>query len=385
MRRVLLEFAKPRDFSNYPQDYIEQMRMQGLTMAAQQLVKSGYAAEAVPIFSESLAIAEAMGERSAELHRQPRGSPQAGQRGPDRHPGGTRRRPARQDLAGSDPAPAGGGRERGDERGHRGGRTRDQAVDLVLLIHPTGTGQVGRQEPLRRVGRGLRRVPDELATVTETLGGLRERQPDDLSVGIAAALAALAGKDRERSREALEALDRLVTAKPLEPLADGARANARQRAEAARLLPLWVVARACWDDESAREFGDRFSELALEAAGRQSDNRWTMAMLRERGQYCARTRRSGGRRGRLGLDARPDHRPRVGATRRRRAPREPRRPSPCPGGIRPVEAHPWRSRRSAGSLTRLPRVCPRGHAKRHPARPRPRPGAAQPVPPTCRS
>ena len=61
---------------------------------------------------------------------------------------------------------------------------------------------------------------------------------------------------------ALARSNALVEKSPLEPLDNGARANARQRAEAARQIPLWLVARACWKQKEAakldlrRETGD---------------------------------------------------------------------------------------------------------------------------------
>src|SRR5262249_18450336 len=61
---------------------------------------------------------------------------------------------------------------------------------------------------------------------------------------------------------------------------------ARQRFEAAQRLGLWLIARECWSRDATRELGDPLAALALEAARRQSDNHWALAMLREWGQ-CA--------------------------------------------------------------------------------------------------
>ena len=80
----------------------------------------------------------------------------------------------------------------------------------------------------------------------------------------------------------------LLDQTPLEPLPSGTRPNSRQRAVAARLIPLWVVARACWKQPSAamHALGDRLAVRALDAASRQSDTRWVLAMLREQGQLA---------------------------------------------------------------------------------------------------
>ena len=70
---------------------------------------------------------------------------------------------------------------------------------------------------------------------------------------------------------------------------EGARANSRQRAQATRQLPLWVVARACGrrgDSARQRVAADKLAARAIEAARRQSDNHALMAMLRERGDLA---------------------------------------------------------------------------------------------------
>ena len=86
----------------------------------------------------------------------------------------------------------------------------------------------------------------------------------------------LSDSDSRRIEPALERLNELVERSPLEPMAPGVRANARQRTEAARQLPLWLVARACEKQSSAavRELGERLGARALEAARRQSEPRW---------------------------------------------------------------------------------------------------------------
>jgi tetratricopeptide (TPR) repeat protein len=126
--------------------------------------------------------------------------------------------------------------------------------------------------------------PDLLAEARGELAKLSGRDPADLSVPIAVALVALAEGKPDAVDEALAALARRVEEVRLEDLPPAARANSRQRAEARKQLGLWLVARACWKLESARDAGDRLAERALEAARRQADNRWSQAMLREWGQ-----------------------------------------------------------------------------------------------------
>jgi hypothetical protein len=109
------------------------------------------------------------------------------------------------------------------------------------------------------------------------------------SVAVAAALQALASNDSARAGPALERLNRPVENTPLEPLSPGVRANARQRAEAARQVPPWLVARACRQHattDDLRAMADRLSSRALEAARRQNDNQALLAMLREQGELA---------------------------------------------------------------------------------------------------
>jgi hypothetical protein len=100
---------------------------------------------------------------------------------------------------------------------------------------------------------------------------------------IASALVALAIDDDTELRAALDELHGFLKQHPLENLPAKARPNSRQRNEALRQVPVWLVARACWKRDALRSDGDLLAEVALEAARRQGDSRWLFAMLRERG------------------------------------------------------------------------------------------------------
>ena len=144
----------------------------------------------------------------------------------------------------------------------------------------------------------LARDPKSFREVEPRLKDLSDRQPDDLPLRTAAALAALAEGDEAKTVSALADLEAAVAKNPLETLPPGAAANSRQRAEAARQIPLWLVARLSWARASSIEAGkkelaarlkeasDRLASRAIDAAARQSDNRWTLAMLREQGQIA---------------------------------------------------------------------------------------------------
>ena len=157
----------------------------------------------------------------------------------------------------------------------------------MTLIHPR---ELDKSEVRSLVAESLSACdPEQLASLDQPLeSGSARPHPDDLSVAIAIALHALSSSSSTQIEPALERLNQLVERSRLEPLPPGGRANARLRNEAARQLPLWLVARACEKQSSAtvRELGERLGARALEAAQRQIEPRWTLAMIREQGQLA---------------------------------------------------------------------------------------------------
>ena len=225
-----------------------------------------------------------------------------------------------------------------------------------------------------------------LEAIEAPLQSLGEKHPDDLSVRIASALAAMAGGDPGRIRVAIDALNALVERTPLESLPEEHTAMPAASRGAARQLPLWLVARACWKQVAWRASGDRFAARAIEAARRQSDNRWALAMLREQGEQALERKDTGKaeadwsrmlelilarkpeRKGPSGAaivamanpartaDAAP-HRPRVPARPRDRAPRRACRPS-RPRGRRQPHRPPRGRTSTATAPPRQPASSP---------------------------
>ena len=351
-RRVLVEFAKPREIeSGYPDDYVAQMRLQGLTSAARQLVDLGYAAEAVPMLSESTGLAESIGPDAPELHRQPRRSRPAGPRGPDPALEGLRRRDAALD------------RRRLSDRARRRARPRrketasappaeDQAVDLVVPRPSPRARQVGRQEPLRGVGRGL--SPDS-PKVAKRRGGARRRRastPDDFSSRSPRPWPRWPAATATGSRRASTASTHVVGGRRSNP--SPRRPGQRPPAgRGGRRLPLWLVARACWGDESTRELGERFAARA--AGGQPPPGRQPLddghapraGPARARPGRRARADAAWGRMLDLILAREPAAVPRPPSRPRRRR----RRPAPAHGPRRP-------RRRSNALRTRRRRPAP---------------------------
>jgi hypothetical protein len=122
-----------------------------------------------------------------------------------------------------------------------------------------------------------------------TIEASRQNHPGDLSLAIGEALLTMGSGETIRIRPALIRLNEITEKNPLEVLEVGARANARQRAMAAKQIPLWLVARACWDQKDTADlkvFAEKFAARAKEAARRQLENVVLTAMLREQGEFA---------------------------------------------------------------------------------------------------
>ena len=158
------------------------------------------------------------------------------------------------------------------------------SLDLVLLINPQ---ELDKAAVTSLFAESLTAA----AGKTELLGrDSRQPDPDGRSPSqgsvpqIALALMAMVEGKAEAIDLAVGKLTKLVDETPMEDLSTGARPNARQRAEALLQVPLWLVARACTKHDSVRQAGDLLGARAIEAARRQIDRRWVLAILRERGQ-----------------------------------------------------------------------------------------------------
>ncbi len=171
-----------------------------------------------------------------------------------------------------------------DGQEERDRASRDHALDLVTLVHPPELDHSAVRSLLAESIAACD-APDR-AALAGPLESLQKAHPDDISVAIAVALTALGSNDPGQIEPALERLNALVAKTPLEAIPAGSRPNARQRAEALRQVSLWLVARACSNQSApgVRATGERLAARAQEAAGRQPDSRWLLAMLREQGE-----------------------------------------------------------------------------------------------------
>jgi tetratricopeptide (TPR) repeat protein len=261
-------------------------RTLGLDAIGTSLAEMGFAADAVPLFQEARKLSEGIDTSVSSLFPDLTDLPRRiadhlnsainGMSASDLAPVAGRA------IAESarEPAKATPGGAPDDSRKDRGA----QVLDLMTVVHPR---EVDRAAVRSLFAESLAACDArELAQLGNSLEALQKAYPEDLSVAIGVALHALASNDEDRSRVALERVEKLLGNAPLDPLADGTRANARERAEAARQIPLWLIARACGANASPslRTISNRLGARALEGARRQADRLWTLALMREQGQ-----------------------------------------------------------------------------------------------------
>ena len=314
-RRVLLDFAKgdASAYGNYPAGYIEQMRMSALGTAAAKLHELGFAADAVSLYSQSLALAREIPAGAPTYYGNTEGMVRQYRDGLTRALDDLRPEDMAAGLIGllsasgiSDSRipdsrrPDSGKPDSGRPDSNKAGtgakaKVADQVLDLMVIVHPHELDKAVVRSLLADAIAAPAATPaspeDKKANeqLAAALEAARTKHPDDLSVAIAESLLALASGDAKQRKPALDRLDRLVEKTPLDGLPAGVKANARQRAEAVRQVPLWLVARACWkrkDAVSLQKFADKLAVRAQDAAGRQTENQTLMAMLREQGQMA---------------------------------------------------------------------------------------------------
>ncbi len=312
-RRALITLARGIQLpDDYPAELTSRYKMLGLDSIARELIGLGFAADAIPVLCEAVDVAATVdpnnvppvltaieGLQSPEQIRQHLDTALRGVNAPE--------------LAALAGRLIGEALEvppvNANPDGPKPPKPRDQALDLVLMIYPS---ELDKARVRSLLAESLAACDArQLAALDPAMELLRKAHPGDLSVAIAGALRALAGDDPLRAETAIQRLLQLLEETPPGPHPDGDRPGARDRALAARLIPLYVVARACSKQSSAatRALGDRLAARAFEAAARQSDKRWMLAMLREQGQDRAGARRHCRRAGCLEPDAQPGRRP----------------------------------------------------------------------------
>lgn len=276
-RDLLLDDLRRRNdpnpmFSSSPESAAYQ-RLNELSLIGKELLELGFPADAVRVYneligsSEDLQLAQGMNGGTSDHYLKP------AQDGLEKA------------MAGLNPGTLAATLETLlKPNTHADARGRGEAIDLALVVNPRTLSRAAMTSLLASALQLASTQPDLMKDVTTRLKGLAKDHPVDLGVQTVAALMAELMGETAALAEAAGRLEKLAEARPFEDLSEGARPSARQRAEAARQLPLWLVARACAKHDEVRAIGDRLASRAREAARRQSDPIWSLAMLRELGQ-----------------------------------------------------------------------------------------------------
>jgi hypothetical protein len=162
-----------------------------------------------------------------------------------------------------------------------------EALDLVLAVEPRDLTKATLTSMLAATVRAASKSPELRAEFQTKLSELVEKYPKDYSVQIAASLGALADEKPEVIVAAVERLEKLADSIPLEELPAGTKANARQRVQAASQMGLWLVARECLakkDLKNLQTAGQKLAQRSVQAAKRQLEPLYALAILREWGQ-----------------------------------------------------------------------------------------------------
>lgn len=160
------------------------------------------------------------------------------------------------------------------------------SVDLVLLLDSRELDKTTMTSALVNLVRELVNKPDMLTKTRQALVDVQSQRPNDVSALIIATELAFATRDEDSKSSLVASLIAAVDREPLEPQPAKGGFTAQQRDVARQQAALWLVARECLKHESLRDKGVQLADRALEASRRQTDNGYTLAILREWGQIA---------------------------------------------------------------------------------------------------
>ena len=161
-----------------------------------------------------------------------------------------------------------------------------EPIDLLLLVETRDLETTRLFSAFGDLVSRVARNPDLFARTKDALGDVQASQPDNLAVQILAIQMSLIENQIDQSSTRVNRLIESVEKFPLDPLPAKGSFSTSQRAAAKPQMALWLIARECLKLQSLRGQGTKLAERALEAARRQSDNGYVMAILREWGQLA---------------------------------------------------------------------------------------------------
>ncbi len=163
-------------------------------------------------------------------------------------------------------------------------KTGTAAIDLMLM---TPNAKELAKESIKSSHVELLITLSKDATTSKAIAKrfaeIVEQHPQDLSIAIASATWKLKTKN-DSAADDVRRLAVLASDQPLESIPEGRRPNSRQRREAATAIPLWLVARECFQVEELSDTAQTLAELSLQAAKRQVTTKAQFAILYEWGK-----------------------------------------------------------------------------------------------------
>ncbi len=160
------------------------------------------------------------------------------------------------------------------------------SVDLLLMLESRDLDKTTMSSALANLVAGIASNPQMIEKTKTALSNVRATSPEDLAVLILVAQMAGTLNDTENQSAAVKQLVELVDEKPLEPQPEKGGFTTKQREIAKQQMALWLVGRECLKHDSLRASGIKLGERALEAARRQTDHGYALAILREWGQIA---------------------------------------------------------------------------------------------------
>ena len=160
------------------------------------------------------------------------------------------------------------------------------SLDLLLLLETRELDNTRLTSALSNLVAGLAAKPEMVEKTKSSLVEIQSKNPNDLAPLILSAQLASTTKQTDGLVSAARALVEFVEKTPLEPQPAKGGFTPKQREAAMQQTALWIVARECLKTAGLTESGNKLGERALEASRRQSDNGYTLAILREWGQLA---------------------------------------------------------------------------------------------------
>jgi len=159
----------------------------------------------------------------------------------------------------------------------------NSTLDLILLAESRSLDKLTMTSAMGILMTELMKRPGMTEQLRGAFQAAHKQRPEDLGLLVLEAKFALAAGDADQAVVVLDHLDTVLERSPLEAMGKTGY-TAAQRQTAARQAALWLIARDCLRDSKLASRGIPLAERALEAARRQSDPSFALAILREWGQ-----------------------------------------------------------------------------------------------------